>query len=282
MKWACLLFGLNYKHIPSATLNGCINDTILMKNTLTSLLGPGYVEMYHDDRDLENTSYDGIMNAIFRMSLRAIKEKYELVVIHYSGHGSQVKDTSGDEDDGLDEVICPSDFLTMGQIKDDIIAYLLEGFPAFTRVITIFDSCHSGTVTDLPFKWKSNVCTRVNHNRMPAKIISISGCTDSQVSLDTGKGGLLTTNIVKILSDPNKCMKTRLNVFQFMQTLNEYLECSGGDQRSVLMSSYDLRSDPILLPLSQSSQSKLLEMEAHPRCLDQDCLEYDTSLRAFW
>jgi hypothetical protein len=36
-----------------------------------------------------------------------------------SGHGGQVKDVSGDEDDGNDECIYPVDFKQAGQIIDD-------------------------------------------------------------------------------------------------------------------------------------------------------------------
>ena len=35
------------------------------------------------------------------------------------GHGSQVRDLDGDEEDGYDEVICPLDFKTAGPIVDD-------------------------------------------------------------------------------------------------------------------------------------------------------------------
>jgi hypothetical protein len=42
---------------------------------------------------------------------------------HYSGHGSQVVDHSGDEEDGLDETICPVDFKSAGQIIDDEVNY---------------------------------------------------------------------------------------------------------------------------------------------------------------
>ena len=36
-----------------------------------------------------------------------------------SGHGGQVKDVSGDEDDGNDECVYPVDFKQAGQIIDD-------------------------------------------------------------------------------------------------------------------------------------------------------------------
>lgn len=67
-----------------------------------------------------------------------------------------MKDISGDEEDGYDETIYPVDFEdyegTSGQIIDDdmhdiLVRPLCEG----CRLTCIFDSCHSGTVLDLPF-----------------------------------------------------------------------------------------------------------------------------------
>ena len=45
---------------------------------------------------------------------------------HYSGHGSQVKDKSGDEDDNQDEVIIPLDFESAGVISDDVLKALIS------------------------------------------------------------------------------------------------------------------------------------------------------------
>ena len=39
---------------------------------------------------------------------------------HFSGHGSRVKDTDGDEADGWDETICPVDYDRAGMIVDDV------------------------------------------------------------------------------------------------------------------------------------------------------------------
>lgn len=44
------------------------------------------------------------------------------LVFQYAGHGTQVKDTDGDEDDELDETICPVDYEEkgVGPIIDDV------------------------------------------------------------------------------------------------------------------------------------------------------------------
>lgn len=37
--------------------------------------------------------------------------------IHYSGHGSQVKDVSGDEASGYDQTMVPVDYQQAGQVR---------------------------------------------------------------------------------------------------------------------------------------------------------------------
>lgn len=66
----------------------------------------------------------------------------DLAVIHYSGHGGQVPDSSGDELDNLDETWCLFD----GQFLDDELQACLALFPAGSNVVVLSDSCHSGTV----------------------------------------------------------------------------------------------------------------------------------------
>jgi metacaspase-1 len=42
---------------------------------------------------------------------------------HFSGHGSQVLDLDGDEEDGFDETILPVDFKQAGMIVDDVCSF---------------------------------------------------------------------------------------------------------------------------------------------------------------
>ena len=64
-------------------------------------------------------------------------------LLTYSGHGGQVKDSSGDETDGTDETWCLYD----GQLIDDELYELFKKFAKGVRVFVLSDSCHSGTVT---------------------------------------------------------------------------------------------------------------------------------------
>ena len=75
----------------------------------------------------------------------------DIVYFHFSGHGQQVPDDNGDETDGYDETIVPSDYISTtdggNNIRDDELVELLEKLsekqPA--NVTISFDSCYSGT-----------------------------------------------------------------------------------------------------------------------------------------
>jgi len=67
----------------------------------------------------------------------------DLFFLSYSGHGGQVDDVSGEEDDKLDETWCLFD----GQLIDDELYLELSRFAKGVRVLVLSDSCHSGTVT---------------------------------------------------------------------------------------------------------------------------------------
>ena len=74
------------------------------------------------------------------------------LVFHFSGHGSQKKDYAGDEEDGLDETILPTDYKTAGQIVDnDLNTMLIRPLAPGVTLHAVVDACHSGTVMDLAY-----------------------------------------------------------------------------------------------------------------------------------
>lgn len=143
-----LLVGIN-DYSPAGAggpdLRGCVNDTLDMANTL-SVLGivpatPGTMRILTDARATRSAILAG-----FKWLLKGAK-KGDVLVFHYSGHGSQVADLTGEELDGKDETICPHDFLAAGMIRDDDFRSLLASLPAGVNLEVILDSCHSGTGT---------------------------------------------------------------------------------------------------------------------------------------
>jgi len=99
-----LLVGINnYKAVPH--LMGSLNDVAAMKQILTTRWG------FSPDNIVILTEQAATRAAILRELRRLVRESgpNDTVVFHYSGHGSQVKDLNGDEDDGLDETLVPYD-----------------------------------------------------------------------------------------------------------------------------------------------------------------------------
>ncbi|NQV19635.1 MAG: caspase family protein [Armatimonadetes bacterium] len=78
--------------------------------------------------------------------LKTKAKKNDLAIIFFSGHGTQVIDTDGDEDDGLDECLLPYDFDNEDYstvIIDDVFAYWIKNLQS-EKVLIIFDNCYSG------------------------------------------------------------------------------------------------------------------------------------------
>ncbi|KAI0642659.1 peptidase C14 [Trametes meyenii] len=79
-------------------------------------------------------------------------------VFSFSGHGDQVDNLDGTEEDGRDETLIPVDArydletrTFKGYIMDDDVRRILvDPLPSGTRCVMIFDCCHSGTASDLP------------------------------------------------------------------------------------------------------------------------------------
>jgi metacaspase-1 len=100
----------------------------------------------------EQTTRAGIVSA-FREQLIAAAKPGDLIYFHYSGHGSELPDQDGDELDGLDECLVPSDYVSRqdgsGNLRDDTLAGLLEELAATgaSNVTLSFDCCFSGTAT---------------------------------------------------------------------------------------------------------------------------------------
>eukprot|EP00192_Tetraselmis_astigmatica_P013015 CAMPEP_0117667162 /NCGR_PEP_ID=MMETSP0804-20121206/10800_1 /TAXON_ID=1074897 /ORGANISM="Tetraselmis astigmatica, Strain CCMP880" /LENGTH=385 /DNA_ID=CAMNT_0005474831 /DNA_START=6 /DNA_END=1160 /DNA_ORIENTATION=- len=135
-----LLCGCNYPG-SSAALNGCVNDVNRMENFGFS------------DADIEvlidtDSSYTSPTGGNIRRKLTEkvnVSEPGDVLVFHFSGHGSQVPSRTGQEHDGKDECICPTD---MNVILDDDLRRILTPLKDGVNFTMIADCCHSGTMLD--------------------------------------------------------------------------------------------------------------------------------------
>src|ERR1700733_6894245 len=138
-----LLIGIN-KYRAVTGLQGAVNDVETMREILIKRWGfpPGNITMLTD----EGATRENMLAAV--RSIVAISEPQDTIYIHYSGHGSQVEDLNGDEEDGLDETLVPQDGRTNGirDIVDDELDDIFSGLRTH-NVVVVLDSCHSGTAT---------------------------------------------------------------------------------------------------------------------------------------
>ncbi|KAI9313542.1 caspase domain-containing protein [Dichotomocladium elegans] len=154
-----VIIGINYIG-QSDELAGCIGDALSIKKLLTTTYG--YTEenirfMTDDQKDTPSRipTTLNIMRSI-RWLVNQAKAGDKLF-FYYSGHGTQVEDSDGDEVDFQDEAICPLDCDEHGVITDDWLNYnLVRGVPEGCRLTAVFDSCFSGSVLDLPYMYRTN------------------------------------------------------------------------------------------------------------------------------
>lgn len=162
-------------------------------------------------------------------------QKGDIFLLTYSGHGGQVPDQNGDEEDGLDETWCLYD----GQLIDDELYYAFSKIKPGVRGLVLSDSCHSGTVIkDVLYQFANSAQPALKiqaplFRNMPAevglrtyeqnrqfydKIVSelpkdtdfekgdiikatvrlISGCQDNQLSSDGTFNGAFTAALLRV------------------------------------------------------------------------------------
>lgn len=126
-------------------LNGCVNDAKDMAVTLNAIgvvpLTPSRMQILTNNNATRARILAGL-NWLVTGARRG-----DTLVFYYSGHGSYVVDTGGDEPDRRDETICPHDYATAGHLKDDDLRAIFRTLPAGVNLEVILDSCHSGTAT---------------------------------------------------------------------------------------------------------------------------------------
>ena len=176
-----LIIGINY-YGTDGELRGCINDTEQLQTLLVDTLGYSseHITVLTDATDEnKNKSADettasthwpsrsNIEKKLRTIAERARRTRASEVFISFSGHGASVRDFSGDEQDGRDEVIVPVDYRESGVIRDDQLSRLWTQFPEGCRVVCLFDCCHSGTMSDLRVVHR---CTKHSEKRVRVPI----------------------------------------------------------------------------------------------------------------
>ena len=145
--YKALLIGINYVG-QQGELRGCHNDVESMKGYL---LDSGYPEdamrVVCDDGNCEmEPTHDNIIES-FRWLTNGARAGDSLF-FHYSGHGGSMRDTSGDEEDRMDEtVVCR----TPRPLLANLAQPSLPTQPSPTRLRRFFFDCRFGWALEAAF-----------------------------------------------------------------------------------------------------------------------------------
>lgn len=138
-----LIFGVGKYQDPQNNLPGIDLDTNMAQQLAARLdISPSNIKLVTD----ESASINGMRQAM-KWAATGVNAD-DTVLIYLSGHGSQVTDKNGDEEDGYDETL----YLYDGHFTDDEFGQLIKAIPS-QNVLVFIDSCHSGTVTK---SWSSS------------------------------------------------------------------------------------------------------------------------------
>jgi hypothetical protein len=200
-----LLVGINKYQMPGNNLSGCVNDIVDVQNTILNDQGfeTSNITTITDKAATREAILSGLKKLV------AAGQPGDFLYFHYSGHGAQVNDTNGDEPDGQDEILCPTD-LAYGNggfknaIVDDEIQSILGQLKPGVGFFMISDSCHSGSVdrtmkpgqksrqiilpknavNQTPMVYNAQSATTFKNREAAGKYVLISGCEDDQTSAD--------------------------------------------------------------------------------------------------
>jgi metacaspase-1 len=262
-----LLVGLNHYPDPENTLRGCLNDVHQVHELLRAhfgFAGGSAVRLLTD----AHATTAAIVSSLHWLVDDA--SAGDVLVFHYSGHGSQVPDRHGDEvEDGLDEIICPYDLDWDNPFTDDDLHEIVKGLAPGANLTVILDCCHSGTglralVGDgrttgsrcLPpparlrhFGRQGHVMRRFGARAAACGAILIAGCRSDQVSADAyiagDYHGALTYYLCRAIEDLDYRGSYRAVVDRVIRSLRE----DGYQQAPQLEGDAALLNGALLAPL---------------------------------
>ena len=120
-------------------LAGCVHDAT---NWARRLAEVGFdVTSLHDETATRAT----ILSALDSLVNGA--RAGDVIVFQFAGHGTQVDDLDGDEEDAFDEAFCPADFAQGHLLIDDDVRAVVAGLAPAVNLTCFIDCCHSGTIT---------------------------------------------------------------------------------------------------------------------------------------
>lgn len=208
------MFFCPYEDLPHTLELGPVNDAVTMAKLFISR---GYKVVYLMDATPKE----------YYVWMDWLLDNIQLEIVGYfSGHGTQVKDTTGKETDGMSElyvfynenkktVKIPKMAAKVGitnQTVSDVVMHeliMLKDYPE-TRIVLISDCCHSGTM----FNFDQSSGDMI---RPPPNVVCIGAAKDEQTAKQTVLGGkesgVFTYQFSKLLNGEPKATFNDLQIY---------------------------------------------------------------------
>lgn len=162
-------------------------------------------EIYVKNDYMSFTLFDQTKEAYVKWLKFFTSQKYDDLILYYSGHGAQVFnsykfnfnylsnkfETDNSEEDGLDECFVFKDDL----IDDDEITEILNNNNC-KNILMISDCCHSGTIVD----------------KIPENMTLLSSCSDPESSIQLRENGIFTYYINEFKNENLKTMMEKISL----------------------------------------------------------------------
>lgn len=239
-----VLVGINYTGTNSE-LRGCVNDVYKLRDLLISQYGykAGNIYLLLD----EKATRKNILH-YFTQLVKTAKPG-DNICFTFSGHGYYVKDTmKRDERDGKDELIVSVDNKAI--LDDELKNILNLHLKKNVNMFSLFDNCHSGSILDLRYQYYDNevdpnkaLTVRASQFDTQGQVILLSGCLDSQVSLDAKINGtfngVMTWVLVEVLKQQThnvswSALLKKIREFIAQNNLKQIPQMSSGRQMDAM------------------------------------------------
>ncbi len=278
-----LVVGINYPGT-SSELRGCVNDADIISDTIINHFG-------FESSDVARLNDEEATTANIKAGLKELVKDAvagDVLFFHYSGHGSQVYDYSGDEADDMDEIICPIDLDWNEKIiTDDELKEIFDTVPAGVNLTVILDCCNSGSGLDQQNQYqplgearkiekpgrfitppsemlkegvestKPRVLTRNVNNTG----LLISGCQSHQTSADAYINGDFYGACTYFVVDVLKKNNYNVTYETLVNKLNSHMVTYHFTQRPELNGNQALFGNKFLEPLVQEEPLPVIEVE---------------------
>ncbi|CAM3345273.1 caspase family protein [Polaromonas hydrogenivorans] len=270
-----LCVGIDAYPAPEHQLAGCVNDA---RNWGRTLAGLGFETRLLLDGDASRATLERELSRLVDQSRSG-----DVIIFQYAGHGTQAPDLNGDEDDNIDEALCPVDFASGALYIDDDIAGLFARIPDGVNMTCFMDCCHSGTNTRFAVGLSPGEMARPSgtkarfvkltpaiieaHKRFRQQLrgasravssggaqrmrdVKFSACLDHQVALESDGSGDFTRRATKVLATGIQGMSNE-------EFLRRVLAEFGGAARQAPMldCADDARAGALLQPLAAGSRA---------------------------